>query len=335
MPSIKFVAVGQNHNIGFGSQCITSPDGITWTRNTSFGAVNELIPFWDVVNGNGLWLASGGTFDDTSNGLAQSPDAAVWTTQTVPVPADGLRSAAFGAGLWVLLDDVQNIFTTTDFVTFTLRSSGVFEIEWKSVVWSAVVGLFVAGGRFNLMKTSPDGITWTDRDPGFTAADDILGVTYAAGQFVAVGTSGKIATSPDGVTWTQRVSGTANAVNRVAYGAGHWVAVTDFAPDSLTILRSADAVTWTTANSFGANVDVKGIGFGFNLFVAVGGVLNTSANLATSPDGVTWTQRTANYGANILQMAAALFVPPPVPLPPSLPLSNLTVVQLPDPRKDC
>lgn len=328
--AVNFVAVGNGHPLGFGSQVITSPDGITWTRVPMLGSTATTLPFWDVVNQNGQWVLSGGTFDDASDGLANSPDGITWTSQTLPFPADGFRSAAFGVGLWVLLDDVEDIFTSPDLVTWTLRYQNVLEREWKCVAFGA--GIFVAVGRFATMKTSPDGITWTDQDGGF-AGSDILGVTFAKGIFVAVGAAGKIATSPDGITWTQRTSGTANTINRVAASPTLWVAVSNFAPDSFTILTSADAITWTPANSFGANVDVKGVGFGFGLFVAVGGVVDTSANLATSPDGLTWTQRTPNYGAQSLNMAAALFVPPPPGV--SNRISSALVIPLPDPRKNC
>ncbi len=74
-------------------------------------------------------------------------------------------------------------------------------------------GTFVAVSVDGTILTSPDGVTWTQRDSGVTRAP-LYGVTYGNNTFVAVGQyyasntyTAVILTSPDGVTWTQRNSG--------------------------------------------------------------------------------------------------------------------------------
>jgi hypothetical protein len=52
----------------------------------------------------------------------------------------------------------------------------------------------VAVGWNGAILTSPDGVTWTQRDSG--TSNNLSGVAYGNGTFVAVGWHGTILTSP-------------------------------------------------------------------------------------------------------------------------------------------
>lgn len=115
-------------------------------------------------------------------------------------------------------------------------------------------------------------------------ASALNGVAFGAGLFVAVGAGGIIYTSPDGITWTSRTSGTANALNAVTWSGSKFVAV----GAAGTILSSTDGITWTVETSGSANA-LNGVTFGGGLFIAVG----ASGTVLTSPTSVTWTAQTS------------------------------------------
>ena len=141
-------------------------------------------------------------------------------------------------------------------------------------------GSFVAVGDMGEILTSPDGITWTERDSG--TEKDLRGVAYGAGTFVAVGDKGEILTSPDGITWTEMTSGAEKDLLGVAYGNGRFVAVGSYGE----ILTSPDGITWTRRDS-GTERSFNGVAYGNGIFVAVGQM----GEILTSPDGITWTER--------------------------------------------
>jgi ElaB/YqjD/DUF883 family membrane-anchored ribosome-binding protein len=82
--------------------------------------------------------------------------------------------------------------TSSDGITWETQSNPV-DNDWRSVCWSAEVGLFVAvalSGTGNRVMTSPDGITWTTRISA--ANNQWYSVCWSAevGLFVAVADSG-------------------------------------------------------------------------------------------------------------------------------------------------
>lgn len=132
-------------------------------------------------------------------------------------------------------------------------------------------------------------------------ANALNGVAYGAGLFVAVGAAGTVLTSPDGITWTSRTSGVATALNAVVFNGTLFVAV----GASGVILTSSDGITWTSRTSGTANA-LNGVGHGGGLFITVG----AGGTILTSPDGSTWTSQTSGTG-NILYAvthAAGLYV---------------------------
>ena len=137
-------------------------------------------------------------------------------------------------------------------------------------------------------------------------ANAINQVVYANSLFVGVGAGGTIITSSNGTTWTAQTSGTANALNVVAYnGSSLWVA----AGASGTLLSSSNTTSWTsrTSNITGSIVALI---YANSLWVAGGST--AGAALATSSNGTTWTGQSnipaSNSAVNSIIYANSLFV---------------------------
>jgi len=98
-----FVAVGSHPDpLSFASVILTSPDGVTWTAQTS-GTGNRLN---GVAYGNGTFVAVGnfGT-------ILTSPDGASWTQRTSGT-SNWLRGVAHGNGLFVAVGEGGIILTS-------------------------------------------------------------------------------------------------------------------------------------------------------------------------------------------------------------------------------
>lgn len=75
--------------------------------------------------------------------------------------------------------------------------------------------LFVVVGKNGTIKTSPDGLTWTNQVSG--DINTLRGVAFNGKEFAAVGDAGTILTSQDGLTWTKETSHTTEALSTVMY----------------------------------------------------------------------------------------------------------------------
>lgn len=139
--------------------------------------------------------------------------------------------------------------------------------------WSTALSLFVVAGNSGVLRSSPDGITWTPRTSG--TASDLFDLADSGALPVAVGSGGVILTSPDGVTWTTRTSGTASTLAGVSWDQSVFVAVGAYG----VILSSPDGVTWTARTSGVATV-LRGTD---HHFLATG-----DEQVLVSRDGVAW-----------------------------------------------
>ena len=94
-----------------GTGVYTSPDGVTWTSR------GQSYRYMTFVNGV-FFLYKG-------NALSTSTDGINWTARTVTgLGGNGIRSVAFGAGLFVLIGEAGYIGTSADGFTWTSRTSG-------------------------------------------------------------------------------------------------------------------------------------------------------------------------------------------------------------------
>ena len=180
----------------------------------------------------------------------------------------------------------------------------------------------------------PSGVVWTAGTPLGTF--NLNAATFGAGAgFVTVGAGGQVFSSGNGKSWTAQTSGVTNDLNGVAYVNGAYVAV----GNAGTTLRSADAITWTTATAgtqdlyaiaqqgaaavavgaggtvitsangtdwtaqtSGTTVALRGVALGNSLYVAVG----DNGTILTSTDLVTWTRQSSGVAANLRSITFGL-----------------------------
>ncbi|NBU34719.1 hypothetical protein EBS40_08925, partial [bacterium] len=191
---------------------------------------------------------------------------------------------------------VSRAVANTAVTTWRTRTSAAN--QWRSVVWSPELSIFVAvadSGTGNRVMTSVDGINWVTRT---SAADSLWwSVTWASelSLFVAFanGTNAAPMTSPDGINWTTRaIPTTTNTWYGVTWSPElRLFVVVGSGGGNNGVMTSPDGITWTTRggiynNSWSSVVWSPEV----SLFVAVAltGIGNC---VMTSPDGITWTTR--------------------------------------------
>jgi hypothetical protein len=112
-------------------------------------------------------------------------------------------------------------------------------IEINDIIWSSSLNLFVAvGGEFSgtttggksYITTSPDGVTWTQRQY-FSSANRLNAVAYNGTTFLALGSGFFEARSTDGITWTNGFisGGGSYSMYSIAWDPtnSRWIAVGD------------------------------------------------------------------------------------------------------------
>ncbi|MEW9586238.1 hypothetical protein [Paraburkholderia sp. DGU8] len=242
----------------------TSPDGITWTYQSSL-TTTIAGSAGGFAYGNGKYVCVGWYQNGGYAVTTTSTDAVNWTGQSRPLPSSAqLIAVAFGSGLFVAVGTTGVIASSSDGVTWTQRTSP-YSSTWYCITYAA--GLFVAAGASGTIATSPDGVTWTARASAF-GGNEIRSIAYGNGKFVAVGATGMLATSPDGVTWTAQntVFGTSE-IYAVTFGNGFFVA----GAYGGVLAASSDGATWTAFNSGGSSSgQISGLAYGNGMFVVTG-----------------------------------------------------------------
>jgi hypothetical protein len=256
-----FVAVASSET---GNRVMTSPDGLTWTSQTS-AADND---WTSVTYGNNLFVAVASS--GTGNRVMTSSDGIEWTSQTsaadndwtsvtyrnnlfvavassgservmisqdgifwitMSAPEDDWTSVTYGNGLFVAVSQTGTYRVMTSNSGTDWSSWSVFSNDWRSVTYGN--NLFVAvasSGTGNRVMISQDGANWSI-PPALDAPDnDWTSVTYGNNLFVAVASSGagnSVMTSPDGINWTSQSDVPNNLWQSVTYGNNLFVAVSE------------------------------------------------------------------------------------------------------------
>jgi uncharacterized protein YmfQ (DUF2313 family) len=258
-------AVGTNGSIQ------TSPDCVTWTKQTAGGGYtgNFYEVAYDTVNG--LWCAVG-----SSGGIQTSPDGITWTKQTA---AGGYGGLFYGVGhnqigLWVAVGSNGEIQTSPDGTTWTARTAGGgYTAYWHGVAYGNGLWVIAGGdsappyyGKFN---TSSDGITWSDTAPIGSPAE-FKDVEYnGTNQFLAVGSDTALQTSADGIKWRARAApddmNPAIDLLDVVYAGNRWIVV----GQSGELIESWYGEDWK--RQVLTKTDLYGIGYGDGICCLVGG----------------------------------------------------------------
>ena len=204
----------------------------------------------------------------------------------------------------------RNVTVTDPARTFTQRTSGTTN-ALHAIAANANLAVAV-GGTGGVIRTSPDGITWTTRT--FSDSDNITfrGAVWDGLQFVIVGKyynhtapagwQGCIYTSPDGANWTRHFGGGTqrnNELQAVAAGGGGLVAV----GNKGAILQSTDGITWSsvTVPDLSSTI-LEGVAFGGGTYVITGHSTagNGTGKVFTSTGRTNWINQTAKAGIDAL-----------------------------------
>ncbi len=307
----RFVAVAESDSSST-RRAVSTDGGITWTAgNISSGAVA-------IAYGGTRFVVVEGNF---SNAAAYSTDGVTWTTATLPANADSTesdwRDVAFGNNRFVAIaDNAAQVAISLNGITWSSAQLPI-SADWRRVTYGN--GLFVALAENNVAASSPDGITWTERNIYATSIDVLetskdtvvdwaAGTATSAGLWRAIahngsnryvmvggdGSTGLASYSSNGISWTagtMPVGG--DGPYAVAFGSGLWVAPYSGSNDVAT---SSDGITFSfQSNVLPATRDWRAIAFGNGTFVIVDSSGTTGA--ATSTNGTTWTSRTLSASA--------------------------------------
>src|SRR6266850_6707133 len=124
--------------------------------------------------------------------------------------------------------EASGIFYSIDGVTWTTAQGLSGSATFSAITYAN--NLFVAVAQSSTVWYSSDGKTWTIAT-GLSGEANFNDVTYANNTFVAVADEGTIWWSPDGKQWTIAneipPDGPDITFNKVAFGAGQFVAVAD------------------------------------------------------------------------------------------------------------
>ncbi len=259
-----------------GSRFVTT--GVAWSSDGDdwvLGAAGEVPVLYDID-----WTGSGYVGTGGSGVVVTSADAEGWS---VRLPAAGVVAYIFTDVVWNgsmyiacgYSSPSQGVFATSD--DGWNWTTSPTEKRPVDVAWGG--DRFVAVGNWDHVKTSEDGVDWTDHTYG--GSRWLRAVTWDSSQseFVAVSTGGDIFTSPDGEAWTEYDSGTISSLVDVECGAGVCVAVSIGGE----VLTSSDHVLWDVQDITTERLyDVSHNGSRF-VVVGDGGVAFTST------DGATWS----------------------------------------------
>jgi hypothetical protein len=256
------------------NQVMTSPDGITWTLQTtpSNGWISitwsaELSIFVAVAYGSG-----------TGNRVMTSSNGTTWVSRTSAVN-NSWRSVIWSAelGLFVAVANSgtnNRVMTSSDGTTWVSRTS--LNNDWSSVAWSPELFIFVAvatSGTGDRVMTSYDGITWVSR--ASAANNNWSSVTWSPelSIFIAVvdGTA-SIMYSSDGIRW----------ISVTAPNANNW-----------------SCIAWSAELSRFVAVAYGGAGSGDRVMTSNIALPNSESALLVSPAFVTVTDGNININGNI------------------------------------
>jgi len=249
-----------------------------------------------IVKDNGLVLVKRSRenqFDSIYNSGSNNIIYTTWTSVTSNfISGKGPNAIAYGNGVWVAVGAEGSIRTSTDFITWTTRTSNfgttnINDINFGNSLWAAV-------GQTGQIRTSTDGTTWTTRTSNF-GNSTINSIVYGDSLWVAGGTRGFIRTSTDAITWTTIASNFGNTtIVSIAYGNSLWVAVANAGQ----IRTSTNGTTWATQTSNFGSTNIQSVIYGSsdNLWIAVG----NTGQIRASTDATTWTTVVSNATTEVL-----------------------------------
>lgn len=263
----QFLVVGTDNANYPDTTLQTSFDGMTWTRQSAAWGNGQNGAAWS--GKHFLTVGAFGTGNVSFDGVAWRSAAYSYFT------AEMLNAATWFKGRFIAAGANGVMFSALEALPV---DATLFDIE-------ASGAQLVAVGALGTVKTSVDGVAWTQTASGVTV--HLHGVSTTGPRRVAVGDLGTILSSDDLAVWVVRASGTPARLRAVTWNGLRYVAV----GDGGVILTSPDAVTWSIVAS-GTSADLYGVSGHSSLLVVVG----DERTLLTSPDGSTWTPQVSSGG---------------------------------------
>lgn len=278
--------------VGYQGKVVTSPDGTSWTLETS-GTTKTL---WQVTYGAGpgVYVIVG-----ASGTVLTSPNGHAWTVQASGI-SQTLMTVGYGGNGFVTSgsnssSDAGHIWTSPDGAGWTERTSPAY--EWFFDTLYAGSNYFLVGGK---IISSTNATDWSIVH-GATGWD-IWGVAYGNGVYAAGTMTGEIIISSDGIRWTQPTYlFDVTTIVDMAYCPTNQRFVG--AVSDGTLLYSDDSgATWST-HAFSSPVNLSGLYYVHDRFIGAG----SNGTLITSTDGIAWSSTTtpstqglrgAGYGNN-------------------------------------
>ncbi len=264
--------------VGDAGTVLTSPDGGAWAIRTT-GNSNNLVFV--------KWTGSQIVVVDAQATLLTSPDGLAWNQLGSSIPCQ-VTSVTWTENQLVASCAEGRILTTSDFKSWTEHSLSVTgaltKFSWAGTQFLAIVR--------DTLVTSPDGVTWTKRNPGLQGLSDF---SWRDGHFVLIGANGEIGISTDGADWSVWNKWlTRENLNSVTWTGNQFVAVSGKG----TILTSEDGETWEQ-RYFDSTITLNSVTWAGTQLIAAGSFFyfDTSGNavggtvIMTSPDGILWKVR--------------------------------------------
>lgn len=256
-----FVAVGDVGKI------LSSPDGITWTTQTS-GTTQRLNGVsWD--GSRFLAVGDGAT-------ILSSADGTGWSTLHTGADGVWLKDVSYSGTRYVAAGvlspaNTAYMLTSADGVSWSenlnLPQHGR---SLSGVAWSGQ--MFVASAAAEAfpneaaVMVSQDGLTWVEV---IVSADSptTLCVLWDGSQFITGGIGGRLFFSPDGINWSQLSTPSNSNYLGLAWSGSTLMAAGVI---SNAVATSDDGATWQSFY-IGSLYDTRGLAYGANRFVSVGG----------------------------------------------------------------
>jgi len=217
------------------NQVMTSTDCENWSSSTATGMTVMSDVRW--ISGLNLFVAVGDyqdSFGGTNYSIATSTNGTVWTQRTAPTGLTAVNFDRLINGGNIILASVTTtpfpaggkIIRSTNGTTWTQINEGsnASIYPYTGMGWNG--SKFMISTRDGYVKTSPDGITWTNQtkvtaDGSNTRVDQINWNGYV---WVLMG-KGLIATSVDGKLWAY-INPQMPIVNKLIYTGSRFIGVT-------------------------------------------------------------------------------------------------------------
>jgi hypothetical protein len=236
---------------------------------------------YSLINGNGVWLATGNT-----GVLATSPDGANWDLACVWTNSI-LRSGAYGNGRFVV-GSSRGPIVSYDGHTWSKPATNVsfYDINFAN-------GLFLGvNGSDETIWRSIDGFTWTSQAVGFWEA--YFWSSFVNGHYFVLGFDTffryyVLCSSTNGSTWSAPVNLGTNGIDKIAFGNGRYVGIYQYLNGYGTyshVRTSLDGVIWSAPVQF-TNREFSDVIFAQGRFL----IIDVLGSVWTSTDGNNWIQR--------------------------------------------